>query len=48
MLYQGFSLLTANREVPGHPRVHEIACLVYRGSGGGSGEAETGTRERWG
>ena len=26
ILYQGFSLLTANREVLGHRRVHEIAA----------------------
>jgi diketogulonate reductase-like aldo/keto reductase len=30
MLYQGFSLLTANREVLGHRRVHEIAARVGR------------------
>jgi diketogulonate reductase-like aldo/keto reductase len=30
ILYQGFSLLTANREVLGHRRVHEIAARVRR------------------
>jgi diketogulonate reductase-like aldo/keto reductase len=30
LLYQGFSLLTANREVLGHPRVHEIAARTGR------------------
>jgi len=30
ILYQGFSLLTANREVLGHPRVHEIAARAGR------------------
>jgi diketogulonate reductase-like aldo/keto reductase len=30
ILYQGFSLLTANREVLGHRRVHEIAARLRR------------------
>ena len=30
ILYQGFSLLTANREVLGHPRVHAIAARLGR------------------
>jgi len=30
ILYQGFSLLTANREVLRHPRVHEIASRTGR------------------
>ena len=30
ILYQGFSLLTANREVLRHPRVHEIASRIGR------------------
>jgi diketogulonate reductase-like aldo/keto reductase len=30
ILYQGFSLLTANREVLGHRRIHEIASRTGR------------------
>jgi diketogulonate reductase-like aldo/keto reductase len=30
IVYQGFSLLTANREVVGHRRVHEIAARIGR------------------